>query len=105
MRDVATSCDDAPADGPKGCGRHEFAAWAMINFGARDPLVLAGFVADANGTTVQALLGRRRAPRLVTARRELYRKLRAWGWTYEAIGGFVGERDHATVMYALRGMA
>jgi chromosomal replication initiation ATPase DnaA len=36
------------------------------------------------------------------ARRELYAALRAKGWSYPAIGRFVGNRDHTTVMAALR---
>jgi chromosomal replication initiation ATPase DnaA len=66
----------------------------------KDPTVLAGLIGERHGTTAVGVLGRRRGPRFLEARRELYAALRAWGWSYPAIGRFVG-RDHTTVLQVL----
>lgn len=61
------------------------------------PIISA--VAFENGMGIDALLrGRRRD--YINARTELYRKLRAEGYSYPEIGRFVG-REHSTIMHAL----
>lgn len=62
---------------------------------------LAIRIARAHGVRSEDVLGPSRHPHLVAARRDLYAALRAKGWSYPAIGAFVGGRDHTTVMYAL----
>jgi len=69
-----------------------------LNVGAR----IAVSVALRHGVTETELRGPRRHPALVSARAELYRELRARGWSYTKIGVFVG-RDHTTVLAAISG--
>ena len=66
----------------------------------RDPDMLAAEIAAKHGVRVANMLGKGRFHHLVVARAELYATLRAWGWSYPAIGVFVG-RDHTTVILAL----
>jgi chromosomal replication initiation ATPase DnaA len=63
---------------------------------------LAMKVARMHGLTVEEMLGRRRFVHLAEARADLYRELRAKGWSFPAIGHFCGQRDHTTVMAALQ---
>jgi chromosomal replication initiation ATPase DnaA len=68
---------------------------------AFDPAAVARDIARAHGVTVDELLGPLRVAHIVRARKELYATLRARGWSYPAIGNFVGGRDHSTVMAGL----
>jgi chromosomal replication initiation ATPase DnaA len=63
---------------------------------------LAARIAGAHGVSVEEMLGPRAERHLAAARLELYRTLRALGWSYPAIGRVVG-RHHTTVMAAVRG--
>jgi chromosomal replication initiation ATPase DnaA len=49
-----------------------------------------------------AILGPSRQPHLVEARAEVFRELRALGWSYPRIGRAVG-RDHTTIHAAVNG--
>ena len=62
---------------------------------------LAVEVARMHGLRVGDMLGPSRNPALTRARADLYRRLRACGWSYPMIGRFCGGRDHTTVMSAL----
>jgi hypothetical protein len=67
----------------------------------RDPRALARQIADNHGVTVDDLVGKSRFHHLAVARHELYATLRQWGWSYPAIGRFVG-RDHTTIISAIK---
>lgn len=68
---------------------------------AVDALAVARRIAERYGLPVEELRVRGRATgRHRSARVALYVALRAYGWSYPAIGRFAG-RDHATVYYAL----
>lgn len=58
-------------------------------------------IAEAYGLTVQQVLVRSRARRLVNARRDMARHLRDKGLTLPEIGRFLG-RDHTTILHLLR---
>lgn len=60
-------------------------------------------VAAEHGVTVDEILSPSRYRHIVAARREVCTRLRAQGWSYPAIGRALG-RDHATVMYLVKGM-
>ena len=62
---------------------------------------LARTIASRHGLTVTEMLGPSRLRHVVVARAELYRALRAQGWSYPAIGRFAGHRDHTTIMAAI----
>ena len=63
--------------------------------------LLAANIARRHGLTVDVLKSQLRYKHLVRARAELYRALREAGWSYPAIGRFVGDRDHTTILIAL----
>ena len=48
------------------------------------------------------LMGPYRFGFLTRARFALYKALRIRGWSYSAIGTFVGGRDHTTIIYGVR---
>lgn len=58
-------------------------------------------IAFEHGLTVATLRGPSHDRFVVEARRSLYRHLRSMGWSYPAIGKFIG-RDHTTILAALR---
>lgn len=60
--------------------------------------------ARRHGVTVEEMRSRSRLAHLVAARVEAWRILRAQGWSLPAIGK-AADRDHTTVMAALRGRA
>lgn len=68
-----------------------------------DPAKIAQGIAAKYGTSWTAMQSKSRYAHFVAARRELYFTLRAHGWSYPAIGAFVGGRDHTTVMSAVKG--
>jgi chromosomal replication initiation ATPase DnaA len=57
--------------------------------------------ADLFRLTPEDLVGRKRRKYVTYARFALYTALRRRGWSYLAIGAFLG-RDHATIMYGVR---
>lgn len=63
-------------------------------------LELAEATAAAHGLDLGGLLTPRRTAGPVAARRDLYRALRARGWSYPRIG-WVVDKDHQTIMHAL----
>jgi chromosomal replication initiation ATPase DnaA len=58
-------------------------------------------VCAVHGLRPLDVLGPSKEALLLPARREVWRVLRSWGWSYPAIGAATG-RDHSTVMAALR---
>jgi chromosomal replication initiation ATPase DnaA len=66
-----------------------------------DPQVTATQIASRYGLTVEQLRGRILRSEVMAARRELYTAMRSAGWTYSAIGRWIG-RDHSTVSVAMR---
>lgn len=68
-----------------------------------DPDSIAVAVAGRHGVSLEDMLGPGREAHLVEARADVYRALRAAGWSYPRIGRFVGGRNHTTVMHALGG--
>lgn len=60
-------------------------------------------IARRYGITVEKLRGYDRRRPVPTIRREVFRQLRAIGWSYPRIGAFMGGRDHSTIVYALSG--
>jgi chromosomal replication initiation ATPase DnaA len=66
---------------------------------------LASEVAARFGLSAADVMGPARHPVLVRARTALYLALREepYGWSYPQIGRFVGNRDHTTVLAAVRG--
>jgi len=60
---------------------------------------LVASIARRRGLRAKDVVGPGRNPPLVAARLELYRALRAQGWSYPMIGRLVG-RDHTTVLIA-----
>ncbi len=68
----------------------------------RDPGAAATRIAKRHGIGILDIMGPCRLRHVVRARFELYRTLRDFGWSYPAIGKFVGDRDHTTVIAALR---
>lgn len=69
-----------------------------------DPECIARAISASHGATWQEVKSPLRFAHLVNARREIYAALREHGWSFPAIGRFVGDRDHTTVMYALSPM-
>ena len=63
---------------------------------------IAEKIALSIGISVGNLTGRSRYRHIVQGRRELYILLREKGWSYPAIGAFVG-RDHTTIIAAVKG--
>jgi chromosomal replication initiator protein len=53
------------------------------------------------GVPAEDILSRKRRRSIARARFALYKALRGRGWSYLAIGAFIG-RDHATVIYGVR---
>lgn len=70
-----------------------------------DPHALAEQVAHRWGTTCGEMFAKSpgaRGKHLLAARADLYAELRARRWSYPMIGKFCGDRDHTTVILALR---
>lgn len=63
---------------------------------------IAARIAKSLGTDTVHLLGPSRYNHIVQGRRELYKALRAKGWSYPAIGQFAN-RDHTTIIAAING--
>jgi chromosomal replication initiation ATPase DnaA len=68
---------------------------------AWSPHLEAHRVARAYGLTVEQLMSRRRMRPLPDARHQLWRLLRARGWSFPRIARFANV-DHSTVIYGLR---
>jgi chromosomal replication initiation ATPase DnaA len=66
----------------------------------RPARTIAVEIASRHGVRVQDMLGRSRQRHLVAPRTDLYVALRAQGWSYPAIGEFVG-RHYTTIIYAV----
>lgn len=60
-------------------------------------------IARRYNISVEKLKGHDRRRPVPTIRREVFRQLRAMGWSYPRIGEYMGGRDHSTIQYALRG--
>ena len=58
--------------------------------------------AKANGCTPEEVLGPRRFPHLVNARRQVAVALRSAGWSMPRIGRLFGGRDHTSVINWLK---
>lgn len=69
-----------------------------------DARALAVAVALRYGLSLEELLGPSRRRPAPAARAQLYRALRAHGWSLTRIAAFAGGRDHTTVMSALNGL-
>ena len=61
-------------------------------------------VAAERGFTVETILGRGRSRPIVAVRWEVWRRLHDAGWSSVAIGRAF-DRDHTTILHALRGVA
>lgn len=73
-----------------------------MTFRPKGRVRLYGCIAAANhGTTIGALFGDSHQRRDTAARREVWRRLKADGFSLAAIGRMTN-RDHSTVLYGLR---
>ena len=63
--------------------------------------MLAQVIARRHGLTIEQIKGPSREKHIFKARKMLYHALRDRGWSYPAIGRFVGGRDHTTIMKGL----
>src|ERR1700692_4171978 len=88
-------------DGPHRARTRRLLDGSAPGAGAAVRLDLLRTIADKHGIATIALVGPSHKPRIVAARRELYRVLRGDGWSYPAIAALVG-RDHTSVLRALK---
>ena len=73
---------------------------SLADLSARDLVDVAQDLAREACATLEEVFSRSRQPHLVRARRRFYQHLRnQLGWSYPAIGAFVG-RDHTTILNA-----
>lgn len=82
---------------------HDELAYVCLRESRVDADAIAREVAARHRLTVNEMLGPSRDHEFVVARAQLYRALRQRGWSFPKIGRFVN-RDHTTVLAALRGV-
>jgi chromosomal replication initiation ATPase DnaA len=66
------------------------------------PADVIDLTAKGYGVSVEAITGRARTRYVCKARREAIRSLRAIGLSFDEIGALLGNRDHSTLISALR---
>jgi len=61
------------------------------------------YVCSKHGVSEEQILGDRRFPHLVTARHDLYYRLRKeTRWSLASIAAFVGRKDHTSIMHGIQ---